>query len=135
MELEKLFEAAREASELSYSPYSRFKVGAALLLNNGEIIKGSNIENASYGLSICAERSTLFSAYNKGYNKENIKKVAIFANTNDFISPCGACRQVLSELVSKDCEIYLLNKIKEYKRVSVEELLPFAFNKEDVNGI
>lgn len=135
MELEKLFEAAREASELSYSPYSRFKVGAAILLNNGEIIKGSNIENASYGLSICAERSTLFSAYNKGYNKENIKKVAIFANTNDFISPCGACRQVLSELVSKDCEIYLLNKIKEYKRVSVEELLPFAFNKEDVNGI
>ncbi len=135
MELEKLFEAAREASELSYSPYSKFKVGAALLLSNGEIIKGSNIENASYGLSICAERSTLFSAYNKGYNKEDIKKVAIFANTSDFISPCGACRQVLSELVSKDCEIYLLNKIKKYKRVSVEELLPFAFNKENVNGI
>ena len=76
----------------SYSPYSNFRVGAAALLKNGTVIKGTNIENASYGLSNCAERSCLFSVYSQGYNKNDIVGFAISSDTVDFIYPCGACR-------------------------------------------
>ena len=96
--MNKVIEAATLARENSYAPYSKFRVGAALLLKNGEIIRGCNIENASYGLCNCAERTALFTAYAKGYRKDDIVAMSISGDTEGPISPCGACRQVMSEL-------------------------------------
>lgn len=135
MKKKRIIEAALKARELSYSPYSKFKVGASVLLNDGTIVMGSNIENVSYGLSMCAERTALYTVYNKGYKKEDIKAIAVASDSNNFISPCGACRQVIIELVDKDCPIYLLNNKGEYKEVKVKDLLPFAFKEGDLNDI
>lgn len=132
--LNKLLEAANLAKVNSYSPYSNFRVGAAAMMKDGTIISGTNIENASYGLSNCAERSCLFSAYSQGYRKKDIVGFAISGDTNDFISPCGACRQVMCELLSDTCSIFLMNKKGEYKEVKVKKLLPFNFKGDDLNG-
>lgn len=131
--IKKLLNQATKAKTNAYAPYSNFKVGAAVLLADDFIISGCNVENASYGLSICAERSALFSAYNKGYKKEDIKAMAIISDSSNFISPCGACRQVMIELMELNVDIYLLNDKQEYRIVKVSELLPFAFKKEDLN--
>ena len=117
----------------SYSPYSHFAVGAACLLKNGEIISGCNVENASYGLSICAERNTLFQIYAKGYRKEDIVSMIILGNTDTPCSPCGACRQVISELMESDATICMTNLNKENRIVTVKDLLPFSFGVDDLN--
>lgn len=117
----------------SYSPYSNFRVGAAALLKDGTIIKGTNIENASYGLSMCAERVCLFSVYAAGYRMDDIVGFAISGDTEDYISPCGACRQVMCELLSETCSVFLMNGKEEFKEVKVKKLLPFCF-KGDVLG-
>jgi cytidine deaminase len=123
-----LLQAALEASKLAYIPYSKFAVGAAILLKNNEIIKGCNIENASYGLTNCAERTALFSVYAKGYNKEDIAKIAVVGASDKPISPCGACRQVLLELAKKDCPILLSNfSLQPIQRTTPQEMLPFGF--------
>lgn len=132
--MEKLYEEAKNAFLNSYSPYSKFKVGAAIELNNGKIIFGTNIENASYGLSICAERSALFTAYSLGYRKNDIKKMLILGDTKQPISPCGACRQVMSELLDLDTEIILTNLNNDRLVYKVRELLPYHFNEGDLNG-
>lgn len=118
----------------SYSPYSNFRVGAAALLKDGTVIKGTNIENASYGLSNCAERSCLFSVYSQGYNKNDIVGFAISSDTDDFIYPCGACRQVMIELLNETVSVFLINKKEEVKEVKVKRLMPFAFVGDDLNG-
>ncbi|MDY0063521.1 MAG: cytidine deaminase [Bacilli bacterium] len=130
--MEKLYSAALEAYHKSYSPYSKFAVGAALLMKDGTIISGANIENASYGLSNCAERSALFCAYSKGYQKNDILKMLIVANTPHPVSPCGACRQVIQELMPKNSDVIMCNLNKETKTVKVLDLLPFAFTEEDL---
>lgn len=118
---------AIEARKNAYAPYSNFKVGAAIELKNGEYILGSNVENISYGLSCCAERNALFQCYNRGFKKSDIVRMAIVSDTLNPISPCGACRQVMAELIDKDVEIILANiKGKEIKYL-VKELLPYAF--------
>ena len=117
----------------SYSPYSKFRVGAAALLKDGTVIKGTNIENASYGLSMCAERVCLFNAYSQGYNKNDIVGFAISGDTEDFISPCGACRQVMFELLNDACSVFLINKKEEFKEIKVKKLLPYAFKGDDLN--
>ncbi len=117
----------------SYSPYSSFRVGAAALLKDGTIIKGCNVENASFGLSMCAERVCLFNVYSSGYHKEDIVGFAISGDTDDVIYPCGACRQVMCELLNETCSVFLINKKDEYKEVKVKRLLPFYF-KGDVLG-
>ncbi|HKL95624.1 MAG TPA: cytidine deaminase [Haploplasma sp.] len=122
---------AKKAYEQTYSPYSKFGVGAAIELTNGKFIHGANIENASYGLSNCAERSALFSLYSQGYKKEDIVSITIIANDTQPISPCGACRQVMSELLPKGAKIILTNLEGEIKETSIEELLPYAFVLED----
>ena len=132
MNLNELINKAREAQNLSYSPYSAFKVGCALLLKDGNIIKGANYENASYPLTICAERSAIFTAYNLGYKKEDMVCLVLAGESPTYISPCGACRQVLSELYPIDAPIYLLNKENEYIKTTIEELLPLAFKESDV---
>ena len=118
----------------SYSPYSHFRVGAAALLSDGSVITGCNIENASYGLSNCAERTCLFNVYSQGYHKGDIVGIAISADTDEFISPCGACRQVMVELLDENTSIFLINKKEEFKEIKVKRLLPFAFKGDDLNG-
>ena len=128
----KVIEAATLARENSYAPYSKFRVGAALLLKNGEIIRGCNIENASYGLCNCAERTALFTAYAKGYRKDDIVAMGISGDTEGPISPCGACRQVMSELLNKDTPVYLTNLKGDVKEFKVAELLPYSFDGSDL---
>ena len=130
--MEKLYQAALQAYNNAYVPYSKFRVGAAILLKNGEIINGCNVENSSYGLCNCAERTTLFTAYAKGYRKDDIVKMIVLANTDRPCSPCGACRQVMSELLNPDVEVILTNIKKDVKVMTVNELLPYAFTEEDL---
>ena len=127
-----LFNEALIARENSYSPYSKFKVGACALLKNGKIYRGCNIENSSYGLSNCAERTTLFKLYSDGYNKDDVVAFAVIGSTEGPISPCGACRQVMSELLDLDCPVYLFNLDHKLKKTTVSELLTYSFSKEDL---
>ena len=129
---EELMQEALKARESSYSPYSKFAVGAALLTKSGIIYHGTNIENASYPLTICAERAAVFSAYSNGVKKNDIEAIAIVADTVDACSPCGACRQVLYELLPSDAKIYLGNLKGVIKEVNTEYLLPFAFDPSDL---
>lgn len=123
---EKLFEMAFAAQEYSYSPYSKFKIGAAVLLKDGTILQGANIENASYGLAMCGERNAVFRAYCSGYKKEDIVAVCITSNCTPPATPCGACRQVLAELIPINAPIYCVNE-NEVKEFTIKELLPEAF--------
>ena len=122
---------AKEAMKNSYSPYSKFKVGAALLTKDGEYILGTNVENGSYGLTSCAERNALFSAYSKGYKKNDISKIFIIGDTKEPISPCGACRQVISELMEKDCDVVLSNLKDDVKIFKVKDLIPYLFDLDN----
>ena len=125
----KLIDEAILGRKRSYSPYSKFKVGAAILLKNGSFIHGCNIENVSYGLSNCAERTALFKIVSEGYSKEDVVAMAIVADTTLPVSPCGACRQVMAELLKKETKVILANMKKEYKMTTVEELLPYSFEE------
>ncbi len=129
MENKEIINMAIKARENAYAPYSNFKVGAAIYLKNGKYILGSNVENVSYGLSSCAERNTLFQAYNLGYKKEDILKIAIVSDTENPVSPCGACRQVMSELMNLDCLVILANLNGLEKQFTVKDLLPYAFEE------
>lgn len=130
--MNKLYEEAKNVLKNSYSNYSNFKVAAALKLKNGEVITGVNVENASFGLSNCAERSALFTAYSKGIRKEDIKEILITTEQDDFISPCGACRQVMNELMPIDAKVHLSNNKGEIKTILNKDLLPFAFTEDDL---
>ncbi|MDO5564278.1 MAG: cytidine deaminase [Eubacteriales bacterium] len=122
----------------SYSPYSHYKVGAALLLENNEIITGCNIENAQYSLGVCAERVALQKAISKG--EKSFLAIAIVGGRedeenefSDYAFPCGACRQVMREFVNKNIfKIIVAKSINEYKIFTLEELLPFSFGKENL---
>ncbi|HHY43108.1 MAG TPA: cytidine deaminase [Thermoanaerobacterales bacterium] len=121
----RLINKALSAMENAYAPYSNFPVGACAKTSDGEEIIGCNIENASYGLSMCAERVTLFKAYSEG--KKDIVALAVAANVEEPVSPCGACRQVISELAPK-ATVYLTNKDgSKVKKMTVKELLPYGF--------
>jgi cytidine deaminase len=127
-----LVNKAIEGRKRSYSPYSKFAVGAALLMKDGKVIEGCNIENAAYGDCICAERSAMFTAHNLGYNlKEDVVAMAITGQTNGPISPCGSCRQVMNELLRKDTPVYLSNLEGKVKETTVAELLPYGFDDLD----
>ena len=130
--MKKLMEAAVKAMENAYVPYSKFKVGAALLLKNGEIITGCNIENASYGLCNCGERTAMFRAYALGYRKDDIVALSVAGATDGPISPCGACRQVMAELLNPKTPVYLTNVKGDIMETSVEELLPYSFSGSDL---
>ena len=125
-ENKKLYEMALKAKEFAYAPYSNFKVGAAVLTSDGMVFLGNNIENSSYGATICAERVAVFKAVSEA--KTNIVKIAVASDTEDFTYPCGICRQVINEFMP-DGEIIIGNKndVKVYK---VSELLPHAFEFE-----
>jgi len=120
---EELINIAVKAMKRAYAPYSQFKVGAALLTKSGKVFEGFNIENSSYGLSICAERVAIFSAVVAG--ERNFEKIAIVADTDKLVSPCGACRQVMSEF--GDFQVIMTNTSGQLIVRNVSELLPFAF--------
>ena len=132
MEREQLIKLAKEARELSYSPYSNSAVGAAVLTKDGKVFKGSNIENASYPLCMCAERNALYNAYMNGYKKDDLVSLAIVADTDTPCTPCGACRQVISELFPLKSPIYMANMKDEVIEMTIEELLPLSFSGEDL---
>ncbi len=127
--MKKLIEAARQAREKAYAPYSKFKVGAAVLTSDGKIYTGCNIENASYGMSNCAERTAIFKAVSEGETK--LEALAVIGDTNAPISPCGACRQVIAEFGIK--QVAMANLKGGVKIVTLEELLPFSFAKADLD--
>ena len=128
-----LIEEAKEGRKLSYSPYSHFAVGAAVLSKDGRIFKGGNVENSSYPLSLCAERNAIANAMMNGVKPGEMIEMAIIADTDDVCAPCGACRQVISELLDENAIIYLCNLKGDVKETNVKELLPFAFGKKDLN--
>lgn len=132
---EKLLLEAKKACENSYSPYSSFPVGAALITKDGTIYRGCNIENASYGLSNCAERTCLFTAYANGVRKDDIKAIAIYSPKKHLVTPCGACRQVMVELLNSDCEVFIgYYDNKNVLETSVKELMPYSFTTEDLKN-
>ena len=116
--------------ERAYVPYSKFPVAALLIDNNGKKYKGVNVENASYGLTLCAERNAITTAVTEGMKK--IKLLVITGNTPEPISPCGACRQVIREFSDKDTVIILSNKDGKYESTALEKLLPYSFGSEDL---
>lgn len=124
MKISNLIEKAKIARENAYAPYSKFKVGAVLETESGRVYTGVNIENSSFGLSMCAERIAIFKAVSEGETK--FKRLVIVADTKDVVSPCGACRQVMSEF--GNFEVILSNIGGKVEVTSVEELLPRAFD-------
>lgn len=129
---EKVLEEAFKAMENAYAPYSNYHVGACVELKNGTMIWGANIENASFGLTNCAERTAIFATYAQGYRKDDIRALAIVSDGEKLAAPCGACRQVLCELLGNEIPIVLSNR-KESAITNMKELLPFQFTSEDVN--
>lgn len=133
----KLIDAAKESTSSAYAPYSNFKVGAALLLENGEIVTGNNQENAAYPSGLCAERTAVFYA-NAQYPNQKAEALAVaaFYNgefTDDLISPCGSCRQVLLEVESRynsPVKILLYKKGEVYVADSMSSLMPLSFTKD-----
>ena len=132
MTKEELIALAIEARERSYSPYSHFAVGAAILCRDGSVYIGANIENASYPLCMCAERNALYNAMLDGKNQDDFLALAVVADTEGPTSPCGACRQVLSELFPADAPIYMANLSGAFQETTIRELLPYAFDGEDL---
>ena len=124
-----LEQLAVKASEYAYTPYSDFPVGAALETQSGEIFLGCNIENASFGLTNCAERTAIFKAISEGYS--DFKRIAIYGQTQKPISPCGACRQVMAEFFDLSAPVTLVSKKGETVETTVGELLPYSFQNFD----
>jgi len=129
--IENLIKKAKEARKKAYAPYSGFKVGSAALTDNGKIFTGCNIENASLGLSICAERVAIFNAISKGY--KSFKAIAIICDTEKPCSPCGACRQAMIEF-SPEMNVIMCNFQKKYIIKKAKDLIPDAFNNENKNN-
>jgi cytidine deaminase len=130
MQHEQLIEAARKARERAYAPYSRFHVGAALEAHDGTVFYGCNVENASYGLCNCAERTAFFAAIAAGYRRGQFKTLAVVGQTDGPIAPCGACRQVMIELGTPELEVILSNLNGDVEVTSAAALLPGAFYLE-----
>jgi len=120
-ERSELVAAATRVKQNAYAIYSNFRVGAALLTDEGEVFQGCNVENSSYGLTICAERNAVFQAVAQGRNR--FKAIAIVSDDDGFITPCGACRQVLAEFAPR-LEIILTNKAGNKKVITLDKLFP-----------
>ncbi|MDH8678411.1 cytidine deaminase [Fusibacter bizertensis] len=128
MNYKQLVEKAYEAMDFSYSPYSNFKVGAALLTKSGKVYTGCNVEIASFGATNCAERTAIFKAISEG--EHDYKAIAVVSSSRDFTYPCGICRQVIVEF-SKDIDI-IVAKDYDYEVYKIEELLPKSFTQIDL---
>ena len=123
---ERLWQAASAARERAYAPYSRFSVGAALITRSGAIYAGCNVENASYGLIICVERNAVFQMVAAG--EDQIAAILIAGPTEEFLVPCGACRQVIAEFASPETPVYMCDVGGNSRRSTMGELLPYRFS-------
>lgn len=126
-DVDALIHAAREARSQAYAPYSRFQVGAVVLAKDGRVFTGCNVENASYGLCNCAERTALFSAIAAGCRPGDFTHLAVIADCDEPVSPCGACRQVMVELGGGQLVVIQANLRGAVTQVTAAELLPGAF--------
>jgi cytidine deaminase len=126
MDEKRLVEAANQAKDFSYAPYSKFHVGAALLCADGSVYTGCNIENAAYGPSNCAERTAIFKAVSEG--QRSFTAIAIISDSDTYTAPCGVCRQVMSEFCDSKFIILMCNNQGEYRKTTLGELLPCAFS-------
>jgi len=129
---QQLHEKAQLAYHHAYAPYSNFKVGAALVAEDGDIFTGCNVENASYGLTVCAERNCISTAVGQGVRK--VKALVVFTPQKELTSPCGACRQVIAEFMDQDAMIGLVNHLGERKQWRVSDLLPDAFTPQSLKN-
>lgn len=131
MNYESLIKAAIEAKELAYAPYSKFRVGAALLTEEGNIFTGCNVENAAFSPSICAERTAVAKAVSEGYR--NFRAIVVTGDNGDYLTPCGVCRQVLAEFCDLEKFVVIMaNSENDYKEMKLGELFPGAFGKENL---
>ena len=132
MKYDVLIEKAIEAREAAYTPYSNFKVGAAVLTEDGTIYSGCNIENASYGATNCAERTAIFKAISEGHKK--IKAIALIGDTKAYTYPCGICRQVMLEFAeSGDIPVIIIKNKEEFITKTLDEIIPGSFTKRDLD--
>ncbi len=130
---ELLVKKAGEAKEYSYSPYSGFRVGAALLTKSGRIYTGCNIENAAYTPTNCAERTAVFKAVSEG--ERDFRAIAVCGDAEEYLAPCGVCRQVLLEFTEPEKFVVLMAaKSGEYRKMTLAELLPASFSKSDLSA-
>nr|WP_282186245.1 cytidine deaminase [Streptococcus anginosus] len=124
-----MIDLAIETSKRAYVPYSHFPIGAVLVAKNGQIFTGVNIENASFGLTNCGERTAIFKAVSEGVTA--FEELIVYGETEQPVSPCGACRQVMAEFFSKDLKVTLVAKDKSTVVMTVRELLPYSFTNLD----
>ncbi|WP_367881612.1 cytidine deaminase [Lactobacillus sp. YT155] len=125
-----MYDEAKKAFDQAYVPYSKFHVGAAVKTKDGKIFNGCNVENSSYGLTNCAERTAMFKAVSEGYTE--FTSILVIGDTVGGCKPCGACRQVMTEFIKKDAPVYLTNTKGEIERYTMEQILPYSFSKEDL---
>ncbi|HUU05527.1 MAG TPA: cytidine deaminase [Patescibacteria group bacterium] len=123
---EELLAAARKAREKAYAPYSHFHVGAAVLGAGGRIYSGCNVENASFGLTCCAERNAIFAMVAAG--ETEMREILVIGESEEFLPPCGACRQVIAEFASPPTVVHMCNRQGQSRDTTVAELVPFIFH-------
>lgn len=116
----------------SYSPYSKFAVSAIVVTKDGKEFNGVNVENASYGAAICAERSAIVNAVSHGYKKGEFKELHVMVSSGNIGMPCFACRQVISEFFNKDAVVYCYSTTGEVEKHTIEELCPYPFGSDDL---
>ena len=125
-------ERLKELLKNSYSPYSNFKVAAIVVMKDGREFNGVNVENASYGAAICAERSAIVSAISAGYRNGDFKELHVMVGSGKIGMPCFVCRQVISEMFDKNCNVYCYDTNGNVEKYTVEELCPYPFGNEDL---
>lgn len=128
--LNEVIAAAKSAYQLAYAPYSKFHVGSAALTAEGNIVKGCNVENASYGLTVCAERNCISNAVING--EQQFQVIVIYTEQDKLTPPCGACRQVIAEFFEQSAPVIAVNHKNEQQVWTVEQLLPDAFTPKDL---
>lgn len=124
-----LVKTALQAKKRAFAPYSKFRVGAALLASNGNVYSGCNVEISTYALTICAERTAIFKAISEG--DRNFKAIAVVSDDSEFTPPCGACRQVLMDLAG-NIDFIMINGKRKTKIMKLRELLPHAFGRKNL---
>lgn len=127
-----LHELAVKARELAYAPYSKFKVGAAIVAADGAVFTGSNVENASFGATVCAERNAIFKAVNAGH--KNIEKILVVTDAKKAASPCALCLQIMAEFCGPKTEIVVANTKEVVFKKTFKELLPIPFGPKELNS-
>jgi cytidine deaminase len=121
----RLLAAARKAREKAYAPYSHFRVGAAVLSESGRVYGGCNVENASYGLTCCAERNAIFTMAGAGEKK--IAEILVIGDSEEFLPPCGACRQVIAEFADPETRVHMCNRAGKCRVTRFADLMPHVF--------